>query len=109
MYTDHIIYSEDLAAIMLRKGTLVMNKPIYAGLSILDLSKLWMYRFHYDNIKKKYAGRVKLLFTDTESLCYHIRTMNVYDDMLADKGTHGCNRRSKVSETMEAQIWNQVG
>ena len=88
LYTDHIIYSKDLAAIMLKKGTLVLNKPIYAGLSVLDLSKLHMYQFHYDDIKKKYGGKAKLLFTDTDSLCYHVQTDNLYADMIADKQTY---------------------
>ena len=50
---------------MLKKATLVLNKPIYAGLSVLDLSKLHMYEFHYDDIKAKYGNRAKLPFTDT--------------------------------------------
>ena len=60
---------------------LILNKPIYAGMCILDLSKLWMYRFHYDTIKEQYGDRAKLLFTDTDSLCYHIKTDDFYKEM----------------------------
>eukprot|EP01052_Picozoa_sp_SAG31_P037904 SAG31_NODE_4970_length_2827_cov_3.862903_1_plen_213_part_00 len=84
LYEGHIIYNESLAAIKMKKKTIVLNKPIYAGMCILDLSKLHMYRFHYDFIKPKYGDRAKLLFTDTDSLCYHVRTDDFYKDMKAD-------------------------
>jgi hypothetical protein len=81
LYDGHIIYNNDLVAIKQKKKSLVLNKPIYAGMCILDLSKLWMYRFHYDTIKQQYGNRAKLLFTDTDSLCYHIRTHDFYREM----------------------------
>jgi len=71
LYDGHIIYNEDLAAIKQKKKGLLLNKPIYAGMCILDLSKLHMYQFHYDVIKKTYQDKAKLLFTDTDSLCYY--------------------------------------
>ena len=48
---------------------------------VLDLSKLLMYDFHYNIIKKRHGNRAKLLFTDTDSLAYSIETPNVYADM----------------------------
>ena len=80
LYDGHMIYNEDLAAIKMKKKELTLNKPIYAGMSILDLSKLHMYRFHYDVIKQRYGSKAKLLFTDTDSLCYQITTQNVFED-----------------------------
>ena len=47
---------------------------------ILELSKVLMYEFHYDYIKNKYGNNSKLLFTDTESLMYEIKTEDIYED-----------------------------
>jgi hypothetical protein len=58
-----------------------LNKPIALGFSILEFSKLHMQQFHYDNIKPKYGEKAKLLFTDTDSLCYRIQTDDLYDDI----------------------------
>ena len=79
------IYSESLIAVKSSKKEVELNKPIYVGLSVLDLSKLHMYEFHYDYIKVKYADKAKLLFTDTDSLCYRIETDDIYKDMDDDK------------------------
>lgn len=76
------IYNEDLVAVNIKKTTIVLNRPIYAGFCILDISKLYMYRFHYDVMKAKYGTRAQLLFTDTDSLSYELSTDNWYADML---------------------------
>ena len=57
---------------------------IVLGFAILDLSKTLMYSFHYNYIKQKYPTST-LLFTDTDSLTYHITTPNIYDDFYQDK------------------------
>lgn len=79
------IYSENLVAIKSVQKLVKLNKPIYVGLSVLDLSKLHMYQFHYDFIKPKYQDKAKLLFTDTDSLTYHIETEDLYKDMKENK------------------------
>ena len=58
------------------KVTLKLNKPAYVGMCILDLSKVLMHEFHYDYNKNKYFTKIKsrLLFTDTDSLMYGIKT-----------------------------------
>ena len=76
------IFSEDLAAVNMKKTKLYLNRPIYVGFAILDLSKVLMYQFHYEYMKPKYDYKAKLLFTDTDSLCYEIKTDDVYQDML---------------------------
>jgi hypothetical protein len=68
----------------MKKTNLFLNNPMYCGFTILDNSKMLMYDFHYNYIQKKYDN-VKLLFTDTDSLCYEIHTSDIYRDMHADK------------------------
>ena len=55
---------------------LILNKPIYVGFTVLNLRKWLMYDFHYNFIKKNFSA--KLLFTDTDSLTYEIKSENVY-------------------------------
>ena len=77
---------ESVAAIHLLNTVLTLDRPLYAGFAILELSKLVMYGFHYGYIKATYGERARLLFTDTDSLCYEIATADIYADMLADAG-----------------------
>lgn len=77
-------YNEDLAGLALKKQTVLLNKPIYIGFTVLDISKLIMFNFHYTWAVAKYGTSVKLCTTDTDSLFYWIRTSNVYEDMKED-------------------------
>ena len=79
-YVSSKIFNEDLMAVHKIKETPTLNRPTYVGLCILDLSKTFMYEFHYQYIKNKYGDRAKLLFTDTDSLTYEIETEDVYKD-----------------------------
>ena len=83
-YISHKIFHENLVAVHSKQTKLVLNKPSYVGMSILELSKTLMYDFHYNYIKKKYP-EAQLLFTDTDSLCYHIKTEDIYSDFFADR------------------------
>ena len=83
-YQHHTIFSKNLAAVHMKKVKLKFNKPVYLGMSILDLSKTLMYDFHYNYIKPKYGERAKLLFTDTDSLAYEIETKDFYRDIYSD-------------------------
>ena len=83
-YHSCTIFSENLVAVHMKRTKLVLNKPMYLGMSILDISKNLMYDFHYNYIKPKYGDKSKLLFTDTDSLCYEIRTNDVYEDISPD-------------------------
>ncbi|KAK9395576.1 hypothetical protein NXF25_018937 [Crotalus adamanteus] len=75
-------YDKNLSAVHMTKTKLTYNKPIYLGACILNLSKTLMYDFHYNYIKPKYGDRAKLLFTDTDSLAYEIKTNNFYTDIV---------------------------
>ena len=79
------IFNENLTAVHMAKTKLVLKKPIYIGFVVLDVSKILMYRFHYNYMKIRYEDRAKLLFTDTDSLCYEIQTDDIYQDMMHDK------------------------
>ena len=78
------IFNENLLAAQCLKTQIMLDKPIYVGFSILDLSKSLMYEFHYGTIKAKYGNSATLCFTDTDSLLYSIRTHDLYADMKAD-------------------------
>ena len=78
------IFNENLVSVHMSKTSLLMNKPIYLGMCILDLSKIIMYDFHYNYIKSKYVDKAKLLFTDTDSLMYEIETEDFYKDIAGD-------------------------
>ena len=73
-YVNSKIFTEDLVAVHKIKETLKLDRPAHVGMCILDLSKTLMYDFHYNYIKKRYNNKAKLLFTDTDSLCYEIET-----------------------------------
>ena len=63
----------------------VMNKPVYLGQVILDLSKIIMYEFHYDYMVPKYGlEKLKLCYMDTDSLVYDIKTEDFYEDIMDD-------------------------
>ena len=80
------MFNENLFAINRIKNELVLKRPIYVGMTILDLSKLLMYDFHYNYMVKKYdRTNIKLEHTDTDSLFYEIKTDDVYEDLLKDK------------------------
>ena len=78
------IFSENLVSVHMKKTSLTMNKPVYLGMCILELSKTIMFDFHYNYIKSKYGDKAKLLFTDTDSLMYEIETEDFYKDISGD-------------------------
>ena len=66
------------------KNKVKMNKPLYLGMSILDISKTLLYKFWYDYSKPKYGDRAKLCYTDTDSFVIYIKTEDFYKDIADD-------------------------
>ena len=83
-YKSCKIFNENLISVHMKKTSLTMDKPVYLGMCILDLSKTIMYDFHYNYIKPKYGEKAKLLFTDTDSFLYEIQTEDFYKDISKD-------------------------
>ena len=68
----------------MKKAKVKMNKPVYLGMSILDISKTLMYEFWYDYIKLKYKEKAKLCYMDTGSFIIHIKIEDFYKDIPND-------------------------
>jgi hypothetical protein len=77
-----VIVNEEVVMVERIRVKVTLNKPIYIGFTGLDVPKLLMFDFHYNVIAKRYGKNATLLFTDTDSLCYHLATDDVYRDML---------------------------
>ena len=73
----HEVFDNDLVTIRKSKVTLILNRPAFAVMFILDLSRVLMYEFLYNYIKNKYGNNSRLIFTNTESLIYEIKREDV--------------------------------
>ena len=86
-FMSGVLFGENLMDCEMGKIKVVMKKPVYLGQAILDLSKTVMYEFQYDYMVPKYAENLKLCYMDTDSLAYHIKTMDFYADITYDVQT----------------------
>ena len=98
-YVTHKLFNKNFAAIHEIKPVLILNEPIYVGFIVLDLSKWLMYDFQYNFIKKNFSA--KLLFTDTDSLTYEIKSENVYKEFYKWKDLFDISNYSKDSTFYE--------
>ena len=99
------VFSKNFVAVHKIKPVLILNKPIYVGFSIPDLNKTLMYEFHYKYIKSKFDA--KLMFTDTDSLVYEIKTEDVYEDVYEDKNLFDfsdCPLNSKFFDPVNKKV-----
>ena len=78
------LISEDLSIIEMKKTKGKLNKPIYLGLSVLEISKILMYEFWYNYMKPKYNDSVRLCYMDTDSFVMHIKTNDFYKDIASN-------------------------
>ena len=107
-YVSCKIFNKNLVAVHKIKEELYLNRPCYLGMCILDLSKTLMYDFHYNYIKKKY-NNAKLLFTDTDSLCYVIQTNDVYKDFFNDRDKFDFSEYNKNSKYFDDSNKKVIG
>ena len=80
-FAQQVIFNPDLVGIQNHKEKVLLNKPIYVGMSVLDLSKHLMFDFYYNTLKARYGENVRLLYTDTDSLIVKVDTEDIYADM----------------------------
>ena len=80
-YQTTKIFTQNLSAIEMRKSSISINKLVYLGLSILDLSKTVKYKFWYLYVKPKYGENAKLCYMDIDSFIVHVKTDDIYKDI----------------------------
>ena len=80
-------FTKHLLAIEIKKTEILMDKPVYLGLSMLELSKIWMYEFWHDYVKHKYGKKAKLYYMDADSFTVYIKTDDSYKDIAEDVKT----------------------
>ena len=83
-YHTKKFFTENLLTIEIKKAEVVVNKPVYLGLSIPELSKMLMYEFWYDYVKPKYDEKTKWCYMDTVSFLVYIKTDDIYKDIAKD-------------------------
>ena len=89
------IFRNDMAGIHMRKTKLVLNKPVYTGMTILENSKILVYDFFYNHLKARYGQTCKLVYTDTDSLILDIQIEDVYKDMQEHSWLYDTSNYSK--------------
>ena len=83
-FKSGVLFRENLMGCEMGKVKVMMNKPVYLGQAILDLSKIVMYEFHCDYLVPKYNDNLQLCYMDTDSLVYGIKTEDFYADIVDD-------------------------
>ena len=106
-HITHKIFGKNYAAIHEIKPALMLNKPIYVGFTVLDLSKWMMYDFHYNFIKKNFDA--ELLFTDTDSLTYEIKSEDVYEEFFKHKHLFDFSNYPEDSKFFDPTSKNVIG
>ncbi|XP_053209662.1 uncharacterized protein LOC128393504 [Panonychus citri] len=82
LFDQFMILDENKAICKLRNNSVVLDKPIHFGFTVLEYAKLKMYQLHYDTFKSYYGNKIKLIYTDTDSFIYHIQTNNFTHDLI---------------------------
>ena len=102
-------FSENFLAIGMKKIKVKINKPVYLGLSILDISKTLTYEFWYDYIKLKYHDKTKLCYMDTESFIIYIKTKDFSEDIAGDdEKRFDTSNYEDIVDDIEKNLINQI-
>ena len=80
-YKDRLVFNENFVAIQMEKVKLTYNKPVYVGLTVLELSKTVIYNFYYEYIKAKYGDIAILCYRDTDGLVLLVETRDFNSDI----------------------------
>ena len=87
-YENSVIFdNSQLVSVRMRQSTVLLNKPIHHGVSVLDRAKVPMYEWHYEYMVPKYGKNAEPCYTDTDSFIYEIKTEDVYEDIRSDVPT----------------------
>ena len=117
-YIGHKKFGKNLVVIHEKKELLTLNKPIYVGCTVLELSKLEMYKYHYGFMKEK-VRNFETLYGDTDSFIYEITGQNFYETMFNNKeffdlsnfskdSKYFCNDNKKVPGRMEDEYTGKI-
>jgi len=109
LFKDYKEINDDLVLIESYKKSCVLDKPIIIGQSILDLSKVHMYDFFYNHLKKNYNENVSLIYTNTDSLIFQVFCDDFYDDMLKNKHLYDLSEFNKDSKFYDATNNKVIG
>lgn len=122
-FSSFQILQKNLAILFMKQPKVTLDRPIYTAFTVLELSKLYMYKWHYDKIKKWYGDDAKFLYTDTDSLTYKINTNNLYEDLREhahefdfsdydpsnkNNGFLHCNKNKKVIGRMKDEAKGKI-
>ena len=108
-YDRVVVFSEELSALHSHKTRLKLNKPVYVGMCVLDLSKHLMYDWYYNTLKRKYGSQCTLLYTNTDSLLVDLKTPDVYADMESMKTHYDFSDYPKDHQLFSEQNKKTIG
>ena len=97
-------FSVNLSAIEMKKTQILPNKPVYLGLWILGLRKTVMYEYWYDYVKPKYGENAKLCYMDTDSFIVHVKTDDIYKDIVEDVETRFDTSNFEIDHYLKEQM-----
>jgi len=106
LFKNHNRITDDLILIEQYKKYVKLDKPIIVGMTILDLAKYKMYDYWYDHLKVKYGDKIKLIYTDTDSLIFDVETEDYYDDMLQHKNLYDLSEYDE--NQVQVHFWTHL-